>query len=146
MTTSTPRGIARTPDVCGGRARVDGTRLPVWLLVLHQRSGTTEADLLSSYPALGAADLDAAWDYYRRHTLEIDRDIWWQDAAGNIAPGEPVPNAVIVEGLLLGVDDVTLRTGFEPPLTDAQIATAWAEYRRKPNRQRNPTSALSAAG
>lgn len=146
MTAATPRAITRTPDVCGGRARIEGTRLPVWLLVLQQRTGASEADILRNYPSLAAADLDAAWDYYRRNALEIDRDIWWQDTAGNIAEAEPVPNAVIVEGLLLGVDDATLRTAFDPPLTDTQIATAWAEYRQKPNRVLRTPTALASVG
>ncbi len=130
MTASLSRAIVRTPETCGGRARIDGTRLPVWLLVLRERMGSSEAEILHSYPSIAAADLDAAWDYYRKNTLEIDRDIWWQDTAANVVDGEPVPNSVIVEGLLLGMDDATVRAAFDPPLTDAQIAAAWLEYRR----------------
>ena len=93
-----------------------------------------------------ATDLDAVWEYYRLNTIEIDRDIWWEDTTADIGEGEPVPNTAIVEGLLLGVDDATLRTAFDSPLTDAQISAAWDEYRRTPNRQRPSVSALSAAG
>lgn len=142
--TGVPR-IVTTPDTCGGRARIDGTRLPVWLLVLQQRNGATQPDLLRSYPDLTPAALDAAWDYYRRHAPEIDRDIWWQDTAANVPDGGPVPNAVILEGLLLGVDDATLRTAFDPPLTDAQVAAAWGEYRQRP-RPFGPVASLAAAG
>lgn len=147
MTASISRGIVRTPETCGGRARIDGTRLPVWLLVLRERMGSSETEILHSYPSITAADLDAAWEYYRRNTLEIDRDIWWQDTAANVADGTPAPNSVIVEGLLLGLDDATVRAAFDPPLTDAQIAAAWLEYRRTPRVPRSVRAdRLSAVG
>ncbi len=54
-------GIVRTPDVCGGDARVAGTRIPVWVLVQYRQLGATEADLLHMYPTLRSEDLANAW-------------------------------------------------------------------------------------
>lgn len=68
-------GIEATPGVCGGEARVVRTRIPVWLLVQARRLGTSEADLLRSYPTLGAEDLANAWAYLRAHPAEIDEQI-----------------------------------------------------------------------
>jgi len=68
-------GIDSTPDVLGGEAHVVRTRIPVWVLVQARRLGTSEADLLRSYPALRAEDLANVWAYARLHRDEIERDI-----------------------------------------------------------------------
>jgi uncharacterized protein (DUF433 family) len=68
-------GIDSTPDVLGGEARIVRTRIPVWTLVQARRLGTSESDLLRSYPVLRAEDLANAWAYARLHRDEIERDI-----------------------------------------------------------------------
>ena len=68
-------GIDSIPDVLGGEAHIVRTRIPVWVLVQARRLGTSEADLLRSYPALRAEDLANAWAYARLHRDEIERDI-----------------------------------------------------------------------
>jgi uncharacterized protein (DUF433 family) len=54
-------GIESTPGVCGGEPCIVRTRIPVWVLEQARRLGTTEEDLLHSYPTLRAADLANAW-------------------------------------------------------------------------------------
>jgi uncharacterized protein (DUF433 family) len=68
-------GIESRPEVCGGDPCVIRTRIPVWLLEQARRLGTSEADLLQSYPTLRAQDLANAWAYVRTHTQEIDAQI-----------------------------------------------------------------------
>ena len=60
-------GIEVTPGVSGGEPRIAGTRIPVWILEQARRLGTSEADLLRSYPVLRAEDLANAWAYARAH-------------------------------------------------------------------------------
>src|SRR5260370_20982926 len=84
-------GIPSTPGVCGGEACVRGTRVMVWLLVYRQRRGRSDAALLADYPGLTAADLDAAWDYYRQYPAEIEQAIWHNTVAANHEPGAAVP-------------------------------------------------------
>jgi uncharacterized protein (DUF433 family) len=67
--------ITKTPNVCGGDARIDGTRIPVWVLVNCRRQGASPADVLQAYPSLKAADLEAAWTYATLHQDEIDQAI-----------------------------------------------------------------------
>jgi uncharacterized protein (DUF433 family) len=74
-------GVESTPDVCGGEPCIVGTRIPVWVLVQARRLGTSEADLLRAYPTLRAEDLENAWDFYRAHPAEIDRQIRSNEAA-----------------------------------------------------------------
>jgi uncharacterized protein (DUF433 family) len=68
-------GIESLPGVSGGEPCVVRTRIPVWVLVQARHLGTTEADLLRSYPSLRAEDLANAWAYYRSHREEIEQQI-----------------------------------------------------------------------
>lgn len=73
--TTTISWISKKPDRCGGDACVRETRIPVWGLVNYRRLGLTEAQILEAYPSLTLADLEAAWDYARANTAEIDQAI-----------------------------------------------------------------------
>lgn len=68
-------GITKTPNVCGGSARIAGSRIPVWTLVEYRKLGSSEAELLSMYPTLRSEDLTNAWTYYRSHKSEIEQEI-----------------------------------------------------------------------
>jgi uncharacterized protein (DUF433 family) len=68
-------GIDSTTDVCGGEPRIIRTRIPIWVLIQAKRLGTSEADLLRSYPTLRAEDLANAWAYFRSHKEEIEQQI-----------------------------------------------------------------------
>ena len=67
--------IQRTPDVCGGDARVRETRVTVGTLIALQQEGATEAELIENFPALTPSDLDAVWSYYRTHAAEVEASI-----------------------------------------------------------------------
>ncbi len=68
-------GILKTPDVCGGSARIIRTRIPVWSIERMRQLGMTEIDILRSYPTLKAVDLVQAWSYADAHRSEIEDDI-----------------------------------------------------------------------
>ena len=76
MATTQPQSglmrIAATPGICGGAARIDGTRIPVWSLEAARREGVTVDRLLEMYPSLCADDLSAAFSYAEIHVSEID--------------------------------------------------------------------------
>ena len=65
---------ARTA-VCGGSARVAGTRIPVWSLASWRRLGASDEEILRNYPTLKASDLLNAWCYLERHPQEIEQEI-----------------------------------------------------------------------
>jgi uncharacterized protein (DUF433 family) len=67
--------IEKRSDRCGGDACIRDTRIPVWVLVNYRRLRGSDAELLRDYPSLTAADLEAAWRYYKGHEEEIDRAI-----------------------------------------------------------------------
>ena len=74
-------GIESTPGVCGGEPCIVRTRIPVWVLEQARRLGTSEEELLRSYPTLRAADLANAWAYVRAHEREIEEQIRDNEAA-----------------------------------------------------------------
>ncbi len=67
--------ITKSPEVCGGRPVVRGTRIPVKALVGHHRMKDNELDVLAGYPDLTAAQFYDALSYYYDHQAEIDADI-----------------------------------------------------------------------
>lgn len=68
-------GIESTPGVIGGDPCIVRTRIPVWLLVQARSLGSSESDILNSFPTLTAEDLTNAWAYYRAHQAEIEQQI-----------------------------------------------------------------------
>jgi uncharacterized protein (DUF433 family) len=68
-------GIEFDPRVCGGSARIAGTRIPVWSLESWRRLGSNDEELLRNFPSLKPSDLVNAWRYVERHPHEIDREI-----------------------------------------------------------------------
>lgn len=69
------QNIQKTPGTCGGHARIQNTRIPVWTLVSFRQQGAKDPELLRNYPSLTLADLNAAWRYYDQHQNEIDQVI-----------------------------------------------------------------------
>jgi uncharacterized protein (DUF433 family) len=68
-------GIESDAAICGGEPRIVRTRIPVWTLEQMRRQGTSEADILRSFPSLRAEDLVNAWKYVDAHREEIDAQI-----------------------------------------------------------------------
>jgi uncharacterized protein (DUF433 family) len=146
MSTGETPAIQKTPNVCGGQACIRQTRIAVWMLVVDRKLGMTDAQVLDSFPTLTQADVDAAWDYYRANPVEIEQAIWFNDTAANVPDEVRPPVWVIVSGRLLGLRDDEIREAFEPPLTQADLDTAWAEYRTDPRRVGRDEAAHRLAG
>ena len=71
--------IQKTPGVCGGRACVGNTRIPVWTLISFFQQGATDEDMLQAYPVLTVDHLNLVREYYETNCAEINRDIREQD-------------------------------------------------------------------
>ena len=78
--------IVSTPGVCGGKPRVDGTRIRVWdIHVWHDLRGQSAAEILAAFPSLTLADVYAALAYCHDHLAEIDAQIKRDDDAADEA-------------------------------------------------------------
>lgn len=75
------QGITKTPGVMEGDACIANTHLPIWLFVRLRRQGLTDAELLSAYPDLTAADLVNIWAYAYAHLDEIEAALERHDVA-----------------------------------------------------------------
>ena len=55
--------ITVSPDVCHGKACIQGTRIMVSVVLDNLAAGLTAAEIIQSYPSLTEADLQAAMSY-----------------------------------------------------------------------------------
>lgn len=69
------RGISKVPGICGGEACIEGTRVPVWVLVSYRQLGVKDSEQLYNYPTLNASDLANAWTYAAVNSDEIKNAI-----------------------------------------------------------------------
>jgi len=68
--------ILSTPDACGGKPRIAGSRIQVkHVVVMHERQGMTPEQIVSEYPHLTLAGIYAALAYYHDHKEEVNADI-----------------------------------------------------------------------
>jgi uncharacterized protein (DUF433 family) len=67
--------IEKAPDVCGGEARIRGTRHTVAGLAEWRKLGLSDARILEHHPDLRPEDLRAAWSYAEANRDEIERAI-----------------------------------------------------------------------
>ena len=67
--------IVVTPGTCGGRPRIDGTRISVEFIARLASDGVTTAKIVESYPQLTLAGVHDALGYYYDHKDEIDAAI-----------------------------------------------------------------------
>lgn len=67
--------IVSTPDVFGGKPRIDGHRIRVMDIVTwHEKRGLSPDEILDLYPGLTLAEIYAALAYYFDHQDEIEAD------------------------------------------------------------------------
>ena len=64
--------ITKDPEVCGGRACIDGTRIRVMDIVGLAHEGRGPAQMLEAYPSLNLAQVHAALSYYYENLQEIE--------------------------------------------------------------------------
>lgn len=59
------RIIVSTPDVLRGKPRIEGTRIPVSLILGYLASGATVEDILKEFPDLTPEHISACLEYAR---------------------------------------------------------------------------------
>ena len=65
--------IVNVDGVCGGQPVIRGTRVSVLSIVSYMEIYGDPEPILRALPHLTGEDIEAAMDYYRRHTDEIER-------------------------------------------------------------------------
>jgi uncharacterized protein (DUF433 family) len=68
--------IVATPDTCGGKPRIAGSRIQVkHLAIMHERQGMSPEEIVSELPHLTLADVHAALAYHHDHREAMDAEI-----------------------------------------------------------------------
>ena len=68
--------IVQDEGICGGKPRIDGTRIKVQHIALeYERLGWTADQICDAHPGLTLAQIHAAISYYYDHREEIDDSI-----------------------------------------------------------------------
>ena len=77
--------IVSTPDTCGGKPRIAGSRIRVKdVVVWHDRQGMTPSEIVSKWPHLTLASIYAALAYYHDHREEMNAELaadktWYEE-------------------------------------------------------------------
>jgi uncharacterized protein (DUF433 family) len=75
MSTAIDSLLSRSPSICGGRIRIDGTRVTVHQIVTCYQRGLTAEEIVEQYPHINLAQTYAALAYYHANREEIDREL-----------------------------------------------------------------------
>lgn len=72
--------LVSTPDVCGGRIRIDGTRITVHRIATMYKQGLSAEDIAQTYSHLSLGQVYAALAYYHANRAEIEATLAADDA------------------------------------------------------------------
>lgn len=72
MTVTLDSLLTRSPDVCGGRLRLAGTRVTVHQIVVLYKNGSSPEEIAGEYPLLTLAQVYAALFYYHANRDEVE--------------------------------------------------------------------------
>jgi uncharacterized protein (DUF433 family) len=75
MSTEISTLLVRSPDVCGGRLRINGTRMTVNQLVVCYKLGYSPEEIADQYPHLTLAQVYTALAYYHANREEIEAEL-----------------------------------------------------------------------
>ncbi len=75
MSTEISTLLVSSSEVCGGRLRIDGTRITVNRIVTLYKQGYQAEDIADQYPQLTLAQVYAALSHYHANQEEIEADL-----------------------------------------------------------------------
>lgn len=75
MNVDTQSMIVQTPEVLGGRPRIEGTRVAVRTIAILYKQGLSPEEIAGQYRHLSLAQVYAALAYYQANQNDIEGDI-----------------------------------------------------------------------
>ena len=85
MSTVLNTSLVRTPDVCGGRLRIDGTRMTVNQIVCLHNQGLTADQIVEEYPQRSLSEIYTVLAWYRANKVDFDKEMAEEAAADELA-------------------------------------------------------------
>ncbi len=67
--------LVRSPDVCGGRLRIDGTRMTVNQIVVLHKQGLSAEAIVECYPQRSLNEIYTVLAWYHDNQSEFDREL-----------------------------------------------------------------------
>ena len=80
MSTALDSMLVRTPDICGGRLRIDGTRITVGRIATLYKQGLGAEEIERTYAHLSLGQVYTALAYYHANRDEVDAQLAAEDA------------------------------------------------------------------
>lgn len=80
MSTMLDSLLVKTPGVCGGRIRIDGTRITVHRIAVLYKQGQNAEEVARTYPHLSLGQVYAALAYYHANRDEVEAELAADDA------------------------------------------------------------------
>jgi uncharacterized protein (DUF433 family) len=75
MSTILETTLVRTPGVCGGRLRIDGTRMTVGHIVWLHRQGLSAEQIVQQHPQRTIGEIYTVLAWYHDHRDEFDLEM-----------------------------------------------------------------------
>ena len=75
MSTEIGALLVNSPDVCGGRLRIEGTRITVNQIVVLYKQGYSPEEIADQYSHLSLAQVYTALAYYHANKEEVEADL-----------------------------------------------------------------------
>ena len=67
--------LVSTPDTCGGKLRIEGTRITLNQIVTLYKQGETAEEIAGQYPQLTLSQVYSALAYYHSNKTEVELDL-----------------------------------------------------------------------
>src|SRR5688500_7903770 len=88
MPTLLETSLVRTPGICGGRLRIDGTRMTVNQIVRLHKEGLSAAEIVEQYPQRTLSEIYTVLAWYHAHEAEFDQELAAEEFAAEQAERE----------------------------------------------------------
>ena len=80
MATTLDNLLVKTPGVCGGWIRLDGTRITVHRIAVLYKQGQSAEEIAETYPHLSLGQVYTALAHYHANREEIESELATTDA------------------------------------------------------------------
>jgi uncharacterized protein (DUF433 family) len=81
MSTILKTSLVRTPNICGGRLRIDGTGTTVNQIVTLYRQGLSAEQIVEQYPQRKLEEIYTALAWYHANKVAFDQELADENAA-----------------------------------------------------------------
>lgn len=81
MPTVLETSLVRTPGICGGRLRIDGTRMTVNQIVTLSKQGLSAQEIVEQYPQRTLSEIHTVLAWYHAHKSDFDAELAAEAAA-----------------------------------------------------------------